>query len=452
MNNIFQDKFSRLGSIKEGIMLPKRRMVVMVLLSCVISLVHYQWPEPIELSQSYAEDIPQRWSVISIDYDFEKQQQETSFEEYSKEVNDLVEEEENQYGMRDRDPDMTTNFGPWPKSAMTIRDYQWRNSTELPRPISREMHDEFIELLKALMGLLDGASVSYVMGSGSMIGVYAFHDMIPWDDDVDIWVDYRDLPKVKRMLRNPSLRQSYGAQAYWNEAFCREYDLTTLLEFPENVPDEEFYRWSYHGEIHYDDVEEEHHLFKFYRNDGLSFGHFPWRYPFIDVSYFGQNETHVWNHKPIQSRIISVPKDLFYPIVYRPLAWLKVPTVYNVRRIIQIKYGHLKCKQHKWNHVDETERIKEKKMSAKCPNLLPYYPIVWPGEWRDGFQEELLVLDDTAIQSVRVRAPISNEIVGLPRTFWDFWKSPATHPRHRRMAVLCFALLCYGSSRFIHIL
>ena len=99
---------------------------------------------------------------------------------------------------------------------------------------------------------------SYVMGAGSMIGVYAFHDIIPWDDDINIWVDYRDLPKVKRVLRNPSLRQSYGAQAYWNDRFSREYDLKILMEFPENARDEdlnslETMHWVltiFHGGIH----------------------------------------------------------------------------------------------------------------------------------------------------------------------------------------------------------
>ena len=416
-------------------MLPKRRVAAMVLVSCVISIVRYQWSKPstIQLSQTYSGDIPQRWSVLSIDYDMEQDQQGSKVDTSLQGVSNLIDEAKYPKKMDDpktNDSVMTIGFDPRPKSAMTIRDYPWRNSSELPRPISREMHDRFIALLKTLMELLDGASVSYIMGSGSMIGVYAFHDMIPWDDDVDIWVDYRDLPKVKRMLRNLSLRQSYGAQAYWNDGFSREYDLDTLLEFPENAPDEDFYRWSYHGDIHYDNCEKEHHVFKFFRNDGLSFSFFPWRYPFIDVSYFRQNETHVWNHKPKHTRTISIPRDFFYPIVHRPFAWLKVPTPYNIRRIIQFKYGQLKCTQHRWNHVTEKWRKRTKKKSTKCSNLFPYYPIVWPGEWRDGFQEEYLVLDNIAIQSVRVLAPFSNEILGRPRTFWHFWKSVTIYIRN----------------------
>ena len=431
LNIVFQKSLSRLGSIKQRTMLPKRRMILMVLLCGVISVVQYQLsaPSTVEQSQSNAGDMPQPGPVRSIDSDRQTPtlQQESMVGKSLQEVYDRVDAENGWDKMQEKTTNNKSN--PLPKSAMTIRDYPWRNASELPRPISREMHDQFIVLLKTLMGLLDGANVSYVMGAGSMIGVYAFHDIIPWDDDIDIWVDYRDLPKVKRVLRNPSLRQSYGAQAYWNDRFSREYDLKILMEFPENTRDDEFYRWSYHGDIHFDDLEEEHHLFKFFRNDASSFNNLPWRYPFIDVSYFRQNGTHLWNHKPMRSRIISVHKELFYPIVYRPFSWLKVPTPYDIRRMIQIKFGHLRCRQHLWSHVIENQRDRTKKKSTKCPNLFPYYPVVWPGGWRDGFQEEYLVLDNAAIQSVRVEAPFANETVGQPREFWDVFRISYNTPQ-----------------------
>ena len=202
----------------------KQRMFVIVLFPCVILFVCYQWSElsSVELSKSSVGDTPPGLSVLSMDNDTDKLQEKSRFEKYSQEINDLIDDEKRQDNIRDRktnDSVMTIRSSPWPKSARTIMDYPWRNSSELPRPISRGMHDEFIDLLKTLMGLFDSTRVSYVMGSGSMIGVYTFHHMIPWNDDVDIWVDYRDLPKIKCVLRNTSLRQSYGAQAYCNDRF-----------------------------------------------------------------------------------------------------------------------------------------------------------------------------------------------------------------------------------------
>ena len=73
------------------------------------------------------------------------------------------------------------------------------------------------------------------MADGTLLGSYFFHDIIPWDDDMDIMVDYQDYPRLKKAFQNETIWSKYnlcGFHDSFNEyEFHIDCTLTKLFRF-----------------------------------------------------------------------------------------------------------------------------------------------------------------------------------------------------------------------------
>ena len=303
--------------------------------------------------------------------------------------------------------------------SMNINNFTWCSHPFFPRALTRDMHDEYIQLMDTLTSLLRSVNVTFVMGSGTLLGSYMFHDIIPWDDDMDLWLDYNDLPMVKRLFRNHSLHEKHTLTSFWNSEYGHEYHINTLMQFSRDAPDSDFFRRHQFNdtndfdEEYVDDIETNHHVFKFHQKTSAHAGSYPWRWPFIDVSYYRQNSTHVWNHKPAHAA--TWPKSLFFPLVQRPLGRLRLPAPWDTRRVLQWKYGRLHCARHGWDHI--REQPQEKFTWIRCSQLYHYVPVVWPGCWIDGQQVENLRLQNTTLQTLKLQGAFHPESLDEPRMF-----------------------------------
>ena len=67
---------------------------------------------------------------------------------------------------------------------------------------------------------------SYIMTDGTLLGSYFYHDIIPWDDDMDIMVDYHDYFRLKKIFHNTSIWSKYNLCGY-QDSF-NEYDFGLL--------------------------------------------------------------------------------------------------------------------------------------------------------------------------------------------------------------------------------
>ena len=73
---------------------------------------------------------------------------------------------------------------------------KWTSDRSLPRLMTREEHSLMMNLLQTLTALLESRKVTYFMTDGTLLGSYFSHDILPWDDDVDLLVNRHDLPLV----------------------------------------------------------------------------------------------------------------------------------------------------------------------------------------------------------------------------------------------------------------
>lgn len=277
----------------------------------------------------------------------------------------------------------------------------WLSSPDLPRVLSRSEHDLIIELLRELTALLAGAGITYCNVFGTLIGSYMYHDLIPWDDDADMWVKYDDLPKVKRLFANTTLRSIYGLHAWKNVWIgASEFELETLQSFPSNATDDMYYNLSPTNQGY--DVETLWHRFKFFRLDSHHAGNHDWHWPFVDIMFYRENKTHVWNHEPKSAHRVCLPKASFYPLILRPLGhmWLEAPR--DTALFLRTRYGSFRCASQNYRHRLESRRWFWDIPSVSCDSIVPYYPRVFPGEKQELDTLETLEFNNTIIQTVHI--------------------------------------------------
>lgn len=121
------------------------------------------------------------------------------------------------------------------------------------------------------------------------LGSYTHHDFLPWDDDVDIRVPNKDRPDMLTALR-------------------QELDHVITIAHVEHEEygsyDKIFFSWASRA------------------------GQQKWTYPFIDIGYFDENSTHVWqaNYGFDSIDDCAISKEKIFPLVWRPFGeiWLPV--------------------------------------------------------------------------------------------------------------------------------
>jgi len=105
-----------------------------------------------------------------------------------------------------------------------------------------------------------------------------------------------------------------------------------------------------------------------------SAGEFPWRFPFIDIFYHGENSTHVWLiGKPSGC---PVRRQDVFPLVLRPFGplWLSAPREL-IAHFESRSMQHIGCYTFPYSHKYE-RLLHEKTRYADCSKLKFVYPNV----------------------------------------------------------------------------
>ncbi|CAG5132357.1 unnamed protein product, partial [Candidula unifasciata] len=103
-------------------------------------------------------------------------------------------------------------------------------------------------------------------------------------------------------------------------------------------------------------------LYKFYDTSGHSAETVPWKTPFLDVSFYAENSTHLWDI--VFTRLLVYNKSDIFPLVDRPFLGQLYPAPRDPLRILQVNYN--------LDHCSTGCQVK----TVACSSLLGVLPFV----------------------------------------------------------------------------
>ena len=109
--------------------------------------------------------------------------------------------------------------------------------------------------------------------------------------------------------------------------------------------------------------------YKVFFKNTPSAGKYSWNFPFVDIFFYVQNETYLWQMAESDS---IVQTKYVFSLVMRPLGDLWLPTPRKPDKIFQFDPFNV-CKGHFWDHRNETG---QKEILLKCNDLKHIYPFV----------------------------------------------------------------------------
>lgn len=200
-------------------------------------------------------------------------------------------------------------------------------------------------------------NITYFMYGGTLLGSYRHHDLIPWDDDIDLIVE--------------------GSQ--------REKLYSNLISLPHD----------YH-------VIVAGNRFKFFSTHSKRTTMYPWNWPYLDISFYFENDTHIWDSGGEFRRYIY-HKNIIFPLHDRPLGniYLKAPR--DSFAYIKSTYKNPNCETHFYSHRYELS-YRHKQITVQCSELKETVPFVHRDLSPDGIKETLK-LGTKIIHSIVVTEP-----------------------------------------------
>lgn len=225
---------------------------------------------------------------------------------------------------------------------------------------------------RAFVETMQSANITFFVFSGTLIGSVRHHARIPWDDDIDVLVNITDVARLR-------------------EALSRT-DSSSFGFYEELEPSEKNTRYQW----------------KFYPNEGVGVYRKGYKYPYVDIFFFYENETHIWNGSPYFLGIEVWQKSHVFPLHRRPFGDIPVPVPCNVDRFLGENFNISTCQSRSLSHYYEMTFL-FKPVIIPCEELSHLYPFVhrtFVSKNKSGnYILETLKFQGAELRQVRVQQP-----------------------------------------------
>ena len=214
------------------------------------------------------------------------------------------------------------------------------------------------DIAEQLCKVCRSSNVTMFLYGGSLLGSYRHHDIIPWDDDIDVFV-------------NISHRKAL---------------LTALSELaPKYVTRIAGPRIKFFSE-----------------RSSKTASQYPWKWPYVDVHFFKENATHIMDHSR-DFHTYKYPKAITFPLHKRPLGHLYLPAPFDSYATLKATYRDLhKCSTYHYSH--KYEMANHVALHLPCDKLKNKFSFVHRTVAKGGVLETLM-MNERVLDSLLINEP-----------------------------------------------
>ena len=185
-------------------------------------------------------------------------------------------------------------------------------------------------ILKVCTDTLTENNITFFMTAGTLLGSYMHHGMIPWDDDLDLFLPVSEKVRIHAALLK--LQPKYRV----------------VKVYP---------RW------------------KFFSNESSKFKRYEWAWPFIDLVFYADHGRYIREIDHLRRE--KFDKSYVFPLIKRPYWDLLLPAPRNTSRYLKKRYSLNKCVTNNWNHSSERPTGKHSHKRIDCKLLYDSHPFVF---------------------------------------------------------------------------
>lgn len=246
--------------------------------------------------------------------------------------------------------------------------YNWKapEMAAFVSPLDAKDRDLLDRTFRTFIEAVESANLTYFMIGGTLIGSLRHHGPIPWDDDVDVMLNASDASKAKDVLSS--------------------FDPNFRLYATE---DKRGITW-----------------WKYFPVNGRKVPLLPeYKTPFVDIWFFYENKTHIWNADLDWKRLNTWPKRKVFPLTRRPYGELFLPAPCNGIVAVGSNINISMCQNSNYNHLIEDWVLNLNIFKIPCDRLVNLFPFVTRSSVAKGSShrvKETLKLGNWTIRKIMV--------------------------------------------------
>ena len=199
--------------------------------------------------------------------------------------------------------------------------------------ITAEEQETLKDLLQVVVGGFNNNNITFFIVGGTLLGSYRHHGMIPWDDDLDIYIPSAQFDRATMVL------SQYKDYAYH----------------------ESYFKYTFYS-----------------RNRSKLGADRSFSFPFIDLLFYSEDAKIIWETRYHWYRFPKeYKKSSIFPLTTRPFWGMTLPSPRDLLGYLGVEFDLDECQNRLFSHREQRQTSFSSRCTTSCKRLYHTHPFVF---------------------------------------------------------------------------